>query len=314
LSSLKHLTHLDLSFSCITNHLLFSLANQALPLRNLVLQGCCGYTYTGISYFLSKSRFLQHLDLQNTKFLNDHIFSELCVFLGNLVSINVSGCRRLTNSALFAILRNSPLLSEIRMESTKIGIGCLPRLDLVVNHQLKSLHLAYNSHLRDGVIYMFSFMFPNMQLLDLSSCCGISGDSITEVLKRCPKIRGLNLAFFPQPKLFLINFDVPKLEVLNLSHSRIDDEVLYAISNFCPQLQQLNLERCYGVTEKGVRLLVEKCTHLREINLRYCCKVSTNIVAWMIFSRPSLRKIMAPPHFRPCDDDKKLLFRRCLVC
>ncbi|PNX71117.1 putative F-box/LRR protein [Trifolium pratense] len=154
----------------------------------------------------------------------------------------------MSNSALFAILRNSPLLSEIRMESTGIGIGSIPWLDLVIYHQL-------------------------------NSCCGISEDIISEVLKKCPKIRRLNLAFFPQPKL-----------------------------------QQLDLERCYGITEKGVRLLVEKCTHLREINLRYCCELSTNFVAWMIFSRPSLRKIMAPPHFRACDDDGKLLFRRCLVC
>ncbi|CAJ2669217.1 unnamed protein product [Trifolium pratense] len=179
------------------------------------------------------------------------MFAVLCVFLGNLVSINVSGCRKMSNSALFAILRNSPLLSEIRMESTGIGIGSIPWLDLVIYHQLKSLHLAHNSYLRDEVIYLYS---------------------------------------------------------------RINDEVLYAISNFCPQLQQLDLERCYGITEKGVRLLVEKCTHLREINLRYCCELSTNFVAWMIFSRPSLRKIMAPPHFRACDDDGKLLFRRCLVC
>ncbi|XP_045795342.1 F-box/LRR-repeat protein 2-like [Trifolium pratense] len=207
------------------------------------------------------------------------MFAEFCVFLGNLVSINVSGCRKLSNSALFAILRNSPLLSEIRMESTGIGIGSIPWLDLVIYHQLKSLHLADNSYLRDEVIYMFAFMFPNMQLLDLSSCCGISEDIISEVLKKCPKIQRLNLAFCPQPKL-----------------------------------QQLDLERCYGITEKGVRLLVENCTHLREINLRYCCELSTNFVAWMIFSRPSLRKRMAPPHFRACDDDGKLLFRRCLVC
>ncbi|KAK2395667.1 F-box/LRR-repeat protein [Trifolium repens] len=219
LLSLKRLTHLDLSFSCITDHLLFSLANQALPLRNLVLQGCCKYTYTGISYFLSKSRFLQHLDFQNADFLNDQLFSDLCVFLGDLVSINVSGCHALTNSALFAILRNSPLVTEIKMESTKIGIGSIRSVDLVVYHQVKSLHLAYNSELEDEDINMFAFMFPNMQLLDLSSCCGISK---VKVLKTCPKIRHLKLSLCPQANLFLINFEAPKLEVLDLSHSRIN--------------------------------------------------------------------------------------------
>jgi F-box and leucine-rich repeat protein 2/20 len=140
--SLKRLTHLDLSFSCITYHLLYSLANQALRLRNLVLQDCCQYTFNGIYYFLSKCLFLQHLDLQNANFLIDPRLLELCEFLSDLVSINVSGCDRLTNSALFALLESCPLLSEIRMESMEIGTG--PLVDLVVYHQVKSLYLANN--------------------------------------------------------------------------------------------------------------------------------------------------------------------------
>ena len=315
LVSLKLLTHLDLSFSCITDQLLFTLADQALPLNNLVLQGCCEYTYTGISYFLSKSQFLQHLDLQNAEFLNDQLFLELCVFLGDLVSINLNHCYLLTNSALFALLRNSPRLSEIRMELTQIGLGSITPVDLVVYHQVKSLHLAYNSHLQDKNINAFSFMFPNMELLDLKSCSGIS-ECIGEVLKRCPKLRHLNLAFCPHVELPWVNFKAPKLEVLNLSLSRIDDVTMRTISRICPRLQQLDLESCYNVTEKGVKLVVENCTHLREINLRQCRKVnvSTNVVAWMIFSRPSLRKITAPPHFRTCDNDKKQLFGQCHVC
>ena len=145
LVSLKHLTSLDLSYSCITDSLLYSLALAALPLRKLVLQGCCQYTYTGIFCFLSNYRSLQHLDLQCAKFLNDQHFNELCAFLGDLMSINVSGCDKLTNSAFFTLLRNCPLLTEIKMESKNIGVGSIPSVDLVECHQVKSLHLAHNS-------------------------------------------------------------------------------------------------------------------------------------------------------------------------
>ncbi|KEH35172.1 F-box/LRR protein, putative [Medicago truncatula] len=229
-------------------------ALEALPLRELILQDCFNYTYHGISYLLSKCRFLQLLDLQDAKFLNDQRINELSVYLADLVSINVSGCYQLTYSSFFALLRNFHLLAEIRMESTNIGNGSKPSVDLdsVVYHQVKSLHLAKN--------------LPS------------------------------------------------KLEVLNLSHSRIDNRALYAISKICPRLLQLDLEHCYYVTEKGVRQVVENCIHLREINLRSCRKVSTNVVSWMIFSRPSLKKVAAPPHFRPRDNDRKPLFRRCLVC
>ncbi|CAJ2638826.1 unnamed protein product [Trifolium pratense] len=314
LASLKRLTCLDLSFSSINDSLLVSLALQSPPLTKLVLQGCYNYTYTGICYLFCKCRSLQHLDLQGAKFLNDQLFSRLCAFLTDLVSINVSGCDRLGNSSFFALLTNCPMLKEIRMESTKIGTGPTPSVeDLVVYLRVKSLHLAYNSFLQDKHINIFGFMFPNMQLIDLSFCHRISEQQITTLLKTCRKIRHLKFAGFPKAKLFLINSEACDLEVLNLSHSKIDDEELYQISKSCPRLLELDLEHCYDVTEKGVRLAVENCTRLREINLRHCRKVSTDIVSWMIFSRPSLRKITAPPDFRPRDCDRKLLFRQCLV-
>ncbi|RHN69019.1 putative leucine-rich repeat domain, L domain-containing protein [Medicago truncatula] len=187
--SLKGLTCLDLSFSCISDFLLCSLALDALPLTKLVLHGCFHYTYYRIYRLLSKSSFLQHLDLQAAMFLNDHRINELCAFLGDLVSINVNGCDKLTNAAFFALLRNCPFLSEIHMESTQLGIGSRPSLNLVVYHQLKSLHLANNSHLQDEDINMFAFTFPNMQLLDLSSCDDIC---IGKVSKICCNIRHLN--------------------------------------------------------------------------------------------------------------------------
>lgn len=153
-----------------------------------------------------------------------------------------------------------------------------------------------------------------MQLLDVHRCNSISQIGIDTVLKRCPNIRHLNLAFCSQANSFSINHEASKLEVLNLSHSRIDNTTLYVISKIFPCLLQLDLEHCHLVTENGVRLVIEKCTYLREINLGSCRRVSANVISWMIFSRPSLRKITAPPHFRPRDCDRKLLFGRCLVC
>ncbi|RHN68564.1 putative leucine-rich repeat domain, L domain-containing protein [Medicago truncatula] len=217
LVSLKHLTHLDLSLSCVTDDMLISVANEDLPLRNLVLQDCCEYTYFGISYFLSKCRFVQHLNLQNAKFLNDDDNSSMLYpYLRDLVSINVSGCNMLTNVTLFAFPRHCPLLSDIRMESTSIGIG--PLGEPFVYRQVKSLHLANNSQLLNVNIDIFAFMFPNLQLLDLNSCPGISKD-IGNVLRRWGDIRYLELPFYPQKELPWINFKSSKLEVLNLSKS-----------------------------------------------------------------------------------------------
>ncbi|RHN45430.1 putative leucine-rich repeat domain, L domain-containing protein [Medicago truncatula] len=137
-------------------------------------------------------------------------------------------------------------------------------MDCVLNHQLKSLHLACNFQLLNENIILFkSICDPNLQFLDLSSCHNISEEGICEVLRRCCKARHLNLAYCSRVKLLRINFKVPELEVFNLSHTSVDDETLYMISKNCCGLLQLLLENCDEVIENGVKHVVENCTQLR---------------------------------------------------
>ncbi|GAU49385.1 hypothetical protein TSUD_177340 [Trifolium subterraneum] len=296
LVSLKGLTCLDLSCSQISNELLSSIAMGGLPLRRLVLQYCTGYSYAGLAFLLSKCQHIQHLNLRRTNFLNDQHVVQLSSFIDNLVSINLSECNMLTKLALFALVRECPLLSEIKMENigSEIVEDSDSLMDFRVYPQLKSLHLANNSWLSDENINTFAFIFPNLQLLDLNSCTDISEEAIGQVLKRCCNIRHLNLSGLNPLR---INF-VLTLEVLNLSNSGIDDSTLYMISKSCSGLLQFALRNCVDVTEKGVMQVVENCTQLREINLHGCSKVAADVVDSMISIRPSLRKIAAPPNFR----------------
>ncbi|KAK2401138.1 F-box/LRR-repeat protein [Trifolium repens] len=150
LLSLKGLTSLDLSSLNISDELLSSVAMEGLPLTKLVLRNCTGYTYDGIFCLLSNCRSFQHLDLQYTRFLdNQHLTDQRLVqlssFLGHLISINLNHCRKLTELALFALARNCPLLTEIKMEYTLIGKESAENsnhsMDSVVCPQLKSLSL-----------------------------------------------------------------------------------------------------------------------------------------------------------------------------
>ncbi|CAJ2656355.1 F-box/LRR-repeat protein [Trifolium pratense] len=318
LRSLKCLSVLDLSCSFISDQLLSSLADEGLPLRRLVLRDCGGYSYTGILDLLSKSpRFLQHLDLQHAMFLNDQLVAELSKYLLSLVSINLRYCSKLTESTLFVLVETCPFLDEIRMEYTHIGKSCVDKYssfrDSVVNRRMKmkSLHLGYNQYLNNETIKFFASIFPNLQLIDVSECHCISDDGIVEVL-RCCQIMHLNLTSCQKVNLLAMNFQVPKLEVLNLSFTRIDDKTLDAISKSCTGLLQLDLKRCYNITGKGVKQVVENCTQLREINLQHCCKVSSDVdfQTAMVLLRPSLRKIIPPYDFRPSNSKWKPLFGR----
>jgi len=222
-----------------------------------------------IHRLISKHPCIQHLELRGNYFLNDQHVVDFSLFLGNLVSINLSDCLCLAETTLFSLVRNCPLLSEIKMEGTHIGKGTVGYSG--VYPQLKSLYLGINSVLSDEIIILFSSIFPNLQLLDLKHCSQIS-EGICQVLKKCCKLKHLNLAFCSNVKLHGMNFAVPELEMLNLSNTKVDNETLYMISKNCCRLLQLLLENCNNVTEEGVKRVVENCTHQnRKLFLRRGC-------------------------------------------
>ena len=286
LRNLKGLTCLDLSSSRISDHLLSSLAEQGLPLKRLSLKNSMDYSYAGIFCLLLKCQFLQHLDLQSSFILNDQYLARLSLVLGNLVSINLSHHSKITELTLLALVRNCPFLSEIIMKYNGIGKfcdnNCNSLMDFVVYPQVKSLHLAHNPWLKNKSVKMLASLFPNLQVLDLrDGPCSCISEGIVDVL-RCCKITHLNLRSCSTLNLLSMNFQVPKLEVLNLSETKIDDDTLYVISKSCCGLLQLYLERCDHITEKGVRHIVENCTRLREINIRGCHEVCADVDFWMV--------------------------------
>jgi len=315
LLSLKGLTSLHLYGFCISDQFLSSIAMENLPLRSLVLHFCLGYTYSGISFLLSKSKRIQHLDLQDTDFLNDHCVAELSLFLGDLLSINLSRCRLLTLSSFFALITNCPSLTEINMNDTNIQGTTIPNslMDRLVNPQFKSLFLASTYRLQNQHIIMFAALFPNLQQLHLSRSLNITEEGIHLLLGSCRKIRHLDLTCLSLKSLGT-NFYLPDLEVLNLTYTKVDDEALYIISNRCPALLELVLLLCDHITNKGVMHVVNNCTQLREISLNSCPNVQAKIVASMVVSRPSLRKIHVPPDFPKSDRNRKLFSRHgCLL-
>ncbi|KAK2432394.1 F-box/LRR-repeat protein [Trifolium repens] len=296
--SLKRLTTIDLSNSFISDEFLISVANGAVDfLKKLVLQDCCNFTFSGIFYVLSKCPYVEYLDLRKADFLTDQCINKLSTFLLNLTSINLSGCCQLTNSTFFILTRNCPLLSEIKMERTYIGVegeeDSNSMSDIVTNLQVKEVYFGDNILLNDASLIKFSSICSSLQLLDLTSCEGISGECIVEVMKICYEIRHLNLAYTGIEK-FEINFEVSQLKVLNLSGTRIEDESLSLISKWCSGLLFLDIQNCWFVTTKGVKEIIENCIELKELNLKNCSLVDGDFVCGLIFTRPSLRKIITP--------------------
>ncbi|OMO52900.1 Leucine-rich repeat, cysteine-containing subtype [Corchorus capsularis] len=310
----RGLCDLDLSNSFISDEFLYLLAEACLPLNKLVLSRCYCFTFDGISVLLSKYHSLTHLDLEGANFLNDESMIESTKFLGNLTFINLSLCSKLTNSTFFSLIRNCPLLSIINMERTNLGLEEFPT-EIVVNPRVRSLYLAWNNSLNDECLERVAHVCPNLEMLDVTYCSGITEKGILGILKSCWQIRCLEINRCEGIKNLEIDFELPKLEVLEVEGLGIDDEALTSIGKRCSRLLHLNLEGCPNVTSRGVEGVVGSCKLLKEINLRWCNNLSADIAAWMVFSRPSLRKITLPCGSVPSVSQRTFFLRHgCLLC
>ncbi|CAL5210464.1 unnamed protein product [Lathyrus oleraceus] len=256
---LNGLISLKFQGSQLSDDFLHSIAREALPLKRFVVKYCTDYTYSGIYCLLSKCQTIQHLGLGHNNFLEDHHVAELSLLLPHLVSINLSQCSKLTESALYSLIRNCHSLEEITMKELDFrNLVSFKDFDVNPRLKLKSLCLAYSSFINEDNLILVASILPELQLLDLSDCDGISEK-------------------------------VHQLELLDLSGTLVNDKTLYEISKSCPGLLQLLLRCCYYVTKKGVMCVVESCTQLKEIDLTNCSDVHADVVS-MVSSRPSLKQ------------------------
>ncbi|KAK9265482.1 hypothetical protein L1049_021477 [Liquidambar formosana] len=128
-------------------------------------------------------------------------------------------------------------------------------VDIVKNHQVQFLKLAWNPSLRDESLKRIVLSCPNLQFLDLSHCVGITHEGLGEIFKNCKKLRHLKLYAYSDSKIFGSDSELYELnlEVLNAPDYDIDDEGMAMMAERCRGLLRLNLTNCGKVTEKGVK-------------------------------------------------------------
>lgn len=312
--SWKALLAIDLSGWMISDEFLDAVAEAHLPLKQLILSGCTNYSFAGIRVLLSEYQSLDHLDLGSAHFLRDKDMAELSLFLHSIRYINLNYCSKVTDITFYILIASCLVLDTMEMAGTGIGDGDI-ETDCKANNQMKSLNLAQNSSIDDAFLTSFAYIFPNLEVLDLSGCKGVSEEGVVEVLRRCSEIRELKIDGKVRKNLcVLLEFQLPKLTVLKWMRSGIDDEALAMIGKRCPGLQNLNLAGSGSLTSEGVKGVVKNCKRLREINLRYCNNVSADIVSWMV-SSSSLKKIVPPPGYVHTESQRSFFLRHgCLVC
>ncbi|XP_042510379.1 SCF E3 ubiquitin ligase complex F-box protein pof2-like [Macadamia integrifolia] len=299
---------LDFSLMIISDDLLNSIIQADLPLRRFGLSRCRGFTFAGISSLLCKYSSLNYLDIEGTAFLTDQSMSELSHHLHDVNIINLNSISNLTNSTFFLLVQTCPHLEEIRMENTSLGKEDGPS-DLKKNSKLQTLKLSWNKCLTDETLKGISMVCPSVRSLDISHCWSTTGEGIGYIGMNCCEIKMLELSGCSSISNLGTSFGFSKLEVLHAAGSRFDDEGLRMMGHSSRWLLHLDLEGCLGVTAKGLKEVVTNCKGLKEVSLKKCCNVGSDVIAWMVFSRPSLRNLIPPCDIVSTEKQKDFFLR-----
>ncbi|KAL6996683.1 hypothetical protein U1Q18_006812 [Sarracenia purpurea var. burkii] len=312
-TSARGLSTLYIHDSLVPDEFLYSLAKARFLLKRLSLSFCSNFTFSGISSHLYTHRSLEYLSFTKVIFLTDKLMSDLSKYLTSLVTIKLCLCRSLIESTFFTLAKNCPLLEGIDMG--RINFGIVDRTeDIVKNPRIKSLKLNFNLDLTDKCLEKLASVCPSLEMLDLSHCPRITQNGVSNFLNTDSKVRNLCINGCMRIKNIGTGSELPKLEVFEAANSGIDDKGLAMIGNRCRRIMILDLTGCLGATSIGLKEILRNCRRLREINLNGCSKMIMESVDWMVFSVPSLKKIVVSDEHSITESQRRVLLGRgCLV-
>lgn len=286
LNNLPKLTELDLTNSKIKESLYPSLNNcvntslvntslKYLCLRNATLEGY-------LNKFLAYTPNLKTLDLSDCTF---NYFYDSSIPLKELESLSLNSTR-INLRTLFHMLQQTPKLKSLNLR------GCSRLDDVMKDFETGSL--------------------SELETLDLTDA-SISIFALNELLKRCPKLKSLNLsnAHISHHGAVIEKVNLPALEILDISNTELSsDNVsnmlstssklkrLIAEGNSCikdspifpvkmPDLYDVNIA-CTGILFNAFEDLLLKAPHLHHLQMMRCPNLGTNKDLSSAISLPDL--------------------------
>lgn len=240
-------------------------------LSKLGLSECVNITQEGLSG-IKFCLALTELDISMNDFVTDETVRQLVDALPQLAAIDLSACEHLTDDGVLHLSR----------------LPNLESVDLSSNMTLTDEAVAALAHSSPSLISIRCMLVPavanqtmqalgttcaELQVLDLSYAALIGDIGLRMVLRCCPRIAELQLAWCDSLSAKGLRYVAEfcrMLEVLNLSRCVLDDDVLLAIANGCRKLASATLVDCPIITHHGVHAFIEAADAkaLKKLDLR----------------------------------------------
>jgi hypothetical protein len=126
---------------------------------------------------------------------------------------------------------------------------------------------------------------PQLRELDVSHSPGLSAEGMLFLLDRSPMLQTLDVNGCMQLDTSVLQRAVelcPAINKLNVSHvSGVNDTLLDTIAKHL-WMEDLDLTHCHAVTDGGLKRLASECVGLQRVRLRWCKKITTESVMFLL--------------------------------
>ncbi|XP_068241934.1 uncharacterized protein [Palaemon carinicauda] len=229
--------------------------------RSLFREGNLLNNPEDVEVLASALKHVTRLHLACSRYLTDCLFSRLMSVVGSLTKLSLAGCQISFHSAIFK--RFYPADGRVQASDHVLTF------DHILNYIEKNA-----STLRE--ISLGRTSVDSESLHKLSKVPGLKLESVH--LMSCDQLSKSGIQLLCKNQQFITDLD------LSLC-SRITDYAVLSVRDNLHCIKKLNLRRCRGITENGIREL-RQLKHLEELNISHLEAVSSESVEEALGKEP----------------------------
>lgn len=277
-SGLKNLVKINISMNpLVTDKSLVYLSSNCLRLQEITFEKCMMITIEGVLFMLHNSTDLRSI---SAGLIANGYKTE------PLVMNPAISCRHLSNLCFKDCGVSNELLDSIveaRLPLKSVGLsGCSYSIDglsnfLSVYQSLKFLDLSNNKVLRDEFIISLSQYLHDLLSVKLNFCTKLTRASLLALINNCSflehvEMEHTNLGKKENSILIRVNHRRTNLSIKSLNlgwSSYLSDECLLKITSVCPNLKQLDVSSCQGITQ-SIGEILNLCPEVEHLSIQDC--------------------------------------------
>ena len=241
--------------------------------------------------------------------------------LPQLLSLDIAKVKPLPKNALKAVLLNSPQLTSLNLASCgkqiddallkTVAMNCknLVALDvsdtavtddaikvIVMNcRRIQTLALSSNAALSDVSIAAVASYCTNLRIFsvkDMSEKVGVQ--SLRLVAEKCQQLETVHLPLWDDDDIWQVLEAARGLKSIDspiITQQCSVDGYFSKIASKFPFIERLHLANVHACLDDGLKLLSEKCRHVRVLDLSRCSEVTDDGVVAIAEGCPSLMDV-----------------------